>query len=200
MLSKLIAPFIALQLQLKDVKPSQAAKEKCARAAVDLPLKAQEKDFSCGAACVRSLIEYFTGEDVPEEILAHHLGTNGSGTMPENILRMMRGLGLYAEIADGKTVEDLYFYLRQGEGLIAGVTSEGEAHWSAVRAVTPELVEMMDPWVARKGKYQMIPREIFLKEWNFQFGPFLRKGQVIRVSRTPLLEPTFMQRLYLDGF
>lgn len=158
-------------------------REACTRALVPLPLVAQTTDFTCGAACLRSLLLHFLGAAPSEGTLAYWLHTyQNGGTLPEDILRVSRALDFKAEIAERQSLAHVLGYLRAGEGLIAAITLEGIPHWVAVRAVDEERVELMDPWVARDGRFHLMDRREFTKHWLATWGPFLYQRFLLRIS------------------
>ena len=98
--------------------PALFAAQNCATLLQPLPLYAQKADFTCGAVCVRSVMEYLTGLKFSEEQLATALGTYQLGyTHPDAMVRFFNSWGFYAKFDFNKELENLRAFMRAGESL-----------------------------------------------------------------------------------
>lgn len=178
---------ILLGLFLLASPASFAAARNCATLLQPLPLYAQKADFTCGAVCVRSLMEYLTGMKFSEEQLASALGTYQLGyTHPDAMVRFFNSWGFAAKFDFDKELESLRAFMRAGESLIVSITLEGTPHYAAVKSISPTHVTLMDPWIAREGREQVLTLEEFDKMWTIDFEHATYRGSVLRISRRPL--------------
>jgi predicted double-glycine peptidase len=86
----------------------------------------QTTDFSCGAAAVQSVCNFFgLGPDSQDEYMKK-LGTNHkNGTEPTNMVDFLRSCGLYAKPIDGMTIEQLKDYIDQERPVICAMQAWG---------------------------------------------------------------------------
>lgn len=160
------------------------AQADCEKLIQPLPLYAQKADFTCGVVCVRSVFEYLTGIRFSEEQLAYTLGTYAKGyTDPYAMLHFFNSYGFRAKLDFDKNLNDLRRYMRLGESLIVSITLEGTPHYAALKAISASHVVLMDPWIAREGREQVLTLEEFDKMWMIHFNQTARRGSVLRVAR-----------------
>src|SRR4051812_35043734 len=77
----------------------------CAMLLQAIPLHDQETDYTCGAACTRSLLQYFRGKKFSEEQIAQVLGTHLLGYTPaRNIQYLFAHFALNSQIDTGLSV------------------------------------------------------------------------------------------------
>lgn len=81
----------------------------------NLKVYQQQTDYTCGVACVRTILGAF-GRPVPsEKKLAQILGsTDQDGTRAENMAWHLAEAGLDVEVSSGGTVAQLKAFLRKG--------------------------------------------------------------------------------------
>lgn len=120
----IIIAFISLRA------PALHAAGDCTRAlTVAWPRHAQETDFTCGAACLRSFIHHVRGVDFGESYFAQALGTYVRGFTTSSALQaQLLSFGFASEIRTGLGFSDLSGALARGEFVILGWMSEGTPH------------------------------------------------------------------------
>jgi hypothetical protein len=154
--------------------------------ALALPVVPQSTTYTCGVACLHSVLRYW-GRFSPGEIsLAYYLGTIFKGrTDPENIVLAANQFRLFAQHRFGATTVDLRLYLAKGETVFVGWLSDGVGHYSVVRGMAHDHITLMDPFFAREnpGQYNTLANDKFVPKWNDGKSMF---GEVIRISASPL--------------
>lgn len=144
----------------------------------------QQRDFSCGAAALATIVKHFWGENVTEtQILVGILGTLTPEELQE---RVANGLTL----TDLKRVSEKAGYvavlgklevdgLRESKvPLLVGITINGFDHFVVVRGVDDQFVYIADPAV---GKIRVAIRD-FEKQWQ--------RNLVLAVIRPGVKPPT----------
>jgi predicted double-glycine peptidase len=113
--------------------------------ALAVPVRLQSTDYSCGAAALRAVLDYW-GIDETEAAVVRQLGTDAvAGTRPAEIVAVARKLGLAVEERHGATWEDLRHSLSLGCPLLAPVQMHGGGHWVVIAGVDARGVHLMDP-------------------------------------------------------
>lgn len=113
--------------------------------ALDVPEVLQSTDYSCGAACLRAVLDYH-GVEAGEGELAELLGTSpAAGTSPEAIQRLSRRLGLETEARTGASLDDLAAALARNAPCICAVQRNTTGHWVVVIGIDAGQVHLMDP-------------------------------------------------------
>jgi predicted double-glycine peptidase len=133
-----------------------------------IPLHAQETEYTCGAACARSVLHYLQGHAYSERVLAEQLGTYELGYTP--VAHLQEGLarfGLNTATAKNLSLDGLRECLRRGESVIVFVTYEEIPHYAVLSSLTDGEVTLMDPWVARQGTFSTMTIAEFQKMWTF---------------------------------
>ena len=135
-----------------------------------IPDVRQTTSFSCGAAALASVLQFF-GVDGGEGELVKLLGTDSAdGTDPEALAAVAERVGLNATPWHKMTLDDLGYQTSQGRPVICAVQAYGTAkemregesgHYVVVRGVTPEDVLIQDPVDGPLS----IPRDKFLSGW-----------------------------------
>jgi predicted double-glycine peptidase len=74
----------------------------------------QSTDYSCGAAALQAVLSYWGIDKREGELMAALKTTPRQGTHPLDIVRVVRELGLKAELREGLTLADLEGALRRG--------------------------------------------------------------------------------------
>lgn len=116
-----------------------------ARLSLDVPFERQDTKYSCGAACLQAVLAYH-GRPADEGELAELLGTGPeTGTYPEAIPRVARGLGLDVRSQQLASLADLRQSLEAGRPVITCVQMYGGGHWVVVSGVGADDVTFMDP-------------------------------------------------------
>lgn len=149
----------------------------------EIPLVSQLTDFTCGVACVRSLTRYFLGTMYSEKKLAEWMDTYTYGyTRPERLERMLRTFHLKVHRETRQSLDDLRTYLHAGEAVILFVTIDNTSHYVLLRGLGEHRIELMDPWVARMGRYSSMTLEQFGRIWRFELEGMNYRHALLRVG------------------
>lgn len=112
---------------------------------ITLPFHRQDTDYSCGAACVQAVLDYY-GLEAGEPALRKMLGTSPeAGTRPEEILALLDALGLRTEARDGLTLEEVAVGTDKGYPVLACCQMHGGGHWVVLTGVNGSTVQYLDP-------------------------------------------------------
>jgi len=143
----------------------------------------QDRDYSCGAVALQTVLTYWKGQEYFEEELIELLHTTENGTLPEDIVRVAKGEGLSAELKEHMTMEELEKLV--GEGI--PVIVDGQAwrddkdkekpwtdvwesgHYMVVIGFDKENVYFEDPSLF--GSRGVMTREEFNDRWHDYEGP-----------------------------
>lgn len=109
-------------------------------------IKTQEREYSCGVACVRQVLEdagiSITEKELREEVGYSFFANTLKGLPPENLGRLLRAHGVSAS-AGAIMPEDANIMLRDGSGPFIALI---ENHWVVVDSVVGGIVKVRDPW------------------------------------------------------
>lgn len=142
-----------------------------------VPVVLQRDDFSCGAACLAAVAQYF-GIDATKAEAAKVAGTTHDGTGNRGMVAGAKSLGLDAGIATSPAAVPF----------IASVTMHGGEHWVVVTELGGD-VKLMDPWSGNRR----LSRADFDAAWHDERATNLAivfKRAESRPSPTALLENT----------
>jgi predicted double-glycine peptidase len=144
-----------------------------------VPYHRQETNYSCGAAAVLTVLQYWRVYDGTESSLYERLGTDkNEGTHPRAMVDGMKAFGLDAELKTGLSLSDLETILKDGKTAIvdyqAWRTAQSvrpwskdwdDGHYSVLVAMDARNVYMMDP-STDDGAYGWVPRAELLERWR----------------------------------
>lgn len=143
---------------------------------LNVPHRRQSTAWSCGPACVRSILAYY-GKRVPERKLIDALRcTPERGTDPASIALYLRKRGLRVQARPRSTMASLgksaaagwpTLVVYQDYGCCAAAdlsTSLDHGHYSLVVGVDRDFVYLCDP--SSKKKTRKIERATFLSRWR----------------------------------
>jgi predicted double-glycine peptidase len=142
---------------------------------LELPLVRQATDYTCGAACLMSVLAYF-GKLTREDSLAQELGScEESGTDYRMIIEYARREGLTAEALEGMTLETLERYIDEGKPVQCVIQAWSDSpehyaadvddgHWVIAVGYDADRFYFMDP--STLGHYTYIPRPEFEERWH----------------------------------
>jgi ATP-binding cassette subfamily B protein len=145
----------------------------------DVPYHEQNRDFTCGPACLRMVLEYF-GVLQDEVSLTMLCGTTLAGTGLVEIAEAARRLGFKAEWKRNAKFSDLTNALKRRIPVMAMVDARllhviempiPIGHMIVIFAIEADTIFYHDPEV---GREQTISRHIFMTSWEN-----MRKGMVI---------------------
>lgn len=175
-----LSGFLALGEVESDIFDSRSPSF-CQIAIVGTPatdLVAQTLDYSCGPACLVSVLLLHTSHPPNDVQLGKIIGTSPYfGTLAQQLVYGAKYYGLHASSQGLKNISDLVRYKKYGESVIV-LLSESGGHWVVVDRIFGRTLRLMDPWVARRGRY----RTMSIREFNSLWyrGTFF--GQIVRVS------------------
>ncbi len=135
----------------------------------EIILVPQTLDFTCGAACLASALQYFGRSDASELSLAEELGTlRAEFTPPENIVALAREYGFCAEMTTGNAFKDLQSAVTKPGIIFVTWWDEDAGHYSLVQNLGEKKITLMDPWLARKGCFNELSLDFFLGCWQMR--------------------------------
>lgn len=115
------------------------------REGMSLPYYQQEKDYSCGAACVRSLLDHFQIPET-EPRLRKLLGTDPkAGTLPEEIIALLEAFGLIVDARDNLTPAELHKAINADCPVICCCQMHGGGHWVVIEGMDENGLDILDP-------------------------------------------------------
>lgn len=171
----------------------------------------QSQNFSCGAASLQAVLNYW-GIDEREGELIRQMGTTSeSGTPPEAIVSAARAHGLDASLGTNLTLADLESSVAAGVPVItasqawrdpeeANQSWENiweDGHYMVVIGIDSNNLYFEDP--ALLGTRGVIPRQEFLARWHDYEGvpPFSNTSRILNHAgilirgKEPALYPAF---------
>lgn len=164
---------------------------------VPVPLCRQETAYTCGVACVQSILGCY-GINYRQDFLAQQLQSNPRfGTDYRDIIRFMQQLGFQASLVEGISMDCLKNLIngRVTPLLLIQAWSEDcgdytsdwhDNHYVLACGYTANRIFFMDPWTL--GNYTYLPDYILLKRWHSmdQFGyRYDHSGLVIKKAHSP---------------
>lgn len=135
----------------------------------------QNYEFSCGPACVASILYYYQVWDGKESDL-YGLCETDDGTSGHSIVKALQHFGLKAESQANLTIDDLKSEVEKGHCLILDIqaweeepVSSWKDHWDdghyvILAGFENGLVYMMDP--STPARYIEMTEEDLLKRWH----------------------------------
>ena len=132
----------------------------------NIPVKSvrQSHDYDCGAACLRSLADFY-GVSLDSESDFIEVCDTGvrKGTHPGDIVKGAERLGLCARLFDGLSVEDLKSFLDAGTPVICLIQAYGGGHYVVAVGYDDVNLYFEDPaiWDGRGS----IPINEFVRRW-----------------------------------
>lgn len=147
-------------------------------APLNIPMVRQSYDYSCGAACVASLLYYWGVWEGREPELYEALGTTEQGTSGSGIMEVLVSYGLEVSYESGMTIERLRELSKEGYTVILNIQAWldryedildwdmiwEDGHYVVLVGLKGDLVYMMDPGVAIR--YGVMEVNEFEKRWH----------------------------------
>jgi predicted double-glycine peptidase len=137
----------------------------------------QSNTYSCGVACLMSILAYYNRFDGNESELAKKLKTNyDDGTSPENIIKTAKEFGLNSYMKENCTIEDLKKFVSNKIPVILSYQAwsndeqepwskeQDDGHYSVLIGVDDNNVYINDPSLLNKKG--LIPIKEFMKRWH----------------------------------
>ncbi len=132
-----------------------------------IPYYKQETNYTCGAACMRMILESM-GITKSEKQIATLLKTNKViGTWHKNISELAERYRFdYAIIREAKLV-DLLFYRNTGWETIVCFTKAKIPHYAVVKKINWHSIYLLDPYYGPKVRYTLLN---FKRKWHDHEG------------------------------
>ena len=109
------------------------------------PFHEQETNYTCGAACMRMVLEFF-GIKKTEKQLIRLLGTNKvRGTWHKDFPRILEKYKLTYVVERSGTLEDIKRYMKGGYEVIVGYMPGECDHYSVVKKIDNDFIYFWDP-------------------------------------------------------
>jgi len=175
---------------------------------IRVPLCRQETEYTCGEACVQSILGCY-GMDYRQDELAQILDSKPIlGTDYQKILLFMKMLGFQASFVKNMTIDSLKCFLNDGVTpilLIQAWADNGvdyasdwkDSHYVIACGYEGNRIFFMDPWTL--GHYTYLPAEELLKRWHvpdLNFSQCYGGGLIIKKEHCPFkYDPNDMKYL-----
>lgn len=142
---------------------------------IDVPLCRQETEYTCGVACVQSILGCY-GFDYRQDELALILETKPKlGTNYEKIILFMKMIGFEASYVRNMTIDQLKAFINEGITPLLNIQAWGDngvdyasdwkdSHYVIACGYDGDRIFFMDPWIL--GNYTFLPAEELLKRWH----------------------------------
>lgn len=164
-----------------------ASANACHTVLQNVPNYAMEDDFTCGIACLRSVMDYIRGEKTTEIQILDHTGSDGATPpLAEGLRQALFLHNLQSKWQKHETLEGIRGYMLNGESVIANMTLDGNFRRVVIKEIGPEGVTVMDPLQARYGQDRFLTLSEFDKAWRILVGQAWERGDILRVSRNPI--------------
>lgn len=159
----------------EDINIPENPTQTCDRRFIFVPLCRQETEYTCGIACVQSLLGYY-GFDFRQDELALILEPKPKlGTNYLKILKFMRMLGFQASFATNMTIDNLKPFINDGVTPILQLQAWGfsgvdyaadskDSHYVIACGYDRNRIYFMDPWTL--GNYTYLPVEELPNRWH----------------------------------
>jgi predicted double-glycine peptidase len=124
----------------------------------------QETNYTCGAAAMRMVLEYF-GIKKSEKQIVNLLGTNKvRGTWIKNFPSLAERLKLNYIVKRNSRIEDLKEYQKKGYQIIICylIPKDKVDHYSVLKKIDSKNIYFFDPWYGAEHK---LPLNYFKKIW-----------------------------------
>jgi predicted double-glycine peptidase len=175
---------------------------------IDLPNIRQTTDFTCGAASLLSVLNYYGLYEDSEMVLANELATSRDwGTDPINIIKVANKYGLETQEHINMTMQQLEDYVKAGIPVLVAYQAWSESdldwsvcwddgHYSVVVGMDADKVYFEDPSLGA-GEVGFIPRVEFVDRWHdidHDGEPLYQYGVALSYPEHPFFEMP-MQRV-----
>jgi predicted double-glycine peptidase len=142
---------------------------------IDIPPTHQQKDYSCGAACLRAISTYFkVGPKTEQEFMKDCNTKHDKGTHPENLERVAKQYGLSVQAKKNMTLSELQNYLKNGVPVICVMQAWGDpkdyhnedsGHYVVAIGFNEVNIYFMDPLIEDAARGHLSHSE-FVKRWH----------------------------------
>ncbi|MBP2637935.1 MAG: hypothetical protein H6Q72_3842 [Firmicutes bacterium] len=142
---------------------------------IEVPLCRQETEYTCGVACVQSILACY-GFDYRQDELALILKSKPKlGTDYHKMIHFFKMLGFQASSIENMTIDCLKSYISDGivpllrlqawgENGVDYATDWKDSHYVIACGYEMDRIFFMDPWTL--GNYTFLPAIELLKRWH----------------------------------
>lgn len=140
---------------------------------IDFPEVRQSKDFTCGASALQAILYYY-GLSYREEQLGKILkSSKNKGTLPSDMVKFCRKLGLHVTERHHMTIDEVKYYLGMKIPILVVFQAWGDpnmyeqncdsGHYSVIIGMKGNKIIFEDPSIIGKG---FIKTADFLNRWH----------------------------------
>ncbi len=171
---------------------------KCERF-ISIPLCRQETEYTCGVACVQSILKCY-GLEYTQDVLAEKMHTKPVlGTDYRDILHFIQEIGFQGNLFQYMNIEHLKSMIRKGitpvlliqawaEEGTSYVTDWSDSHYVIACGYDQDNIIVMDPYTL--GNYTYIPANELIDRWHVadQYGcRYFNSGLLIKNESAPYI-------------
>ncbi|MBP2653741.1 MAG: hypothetical protein H6Q73_1310 [Firmicutes bacterium] len=194
-------------MMLENTDISETPTRDCYRF-IYVPLCKQETEYTCGIACVQSILGYY-GIDYRQDELAQILDSKPIlGTDYQKILSFMKMLDFESSFIDSMSIDDIKSFINDGitpvlllqawaENGVDYASDWKDSHYVIACGYNDDQIFFMDPWTL--GNYTYLSAEELLKRWHVpdvHFSRCYRSGLIIKNNNiTPEYSPRNLKNL-----
>ncbi len=134
-----------------------------------LPYHRQLKDWTCGAACARMVLDGL-GFDFSENELASLLKTTKkSGTFHKEFPKLFERLNVKCSVRHNSSLSAVKDFLNSGYIVVVcyWLSDDKTGHYSILKRIDSDVVNVEDPWF---GPFHVLKKSWFLKNWKCTSG------------------------------
>lgn len=141
---------------------------------INLPNVQQSTWFSCGPACVQSVMAYFgVGPDEQDEYVERLKAEPYGGTAPNDIVNFCKEYGLSVKLVKNMKIEALVNFLEKGRPVICAIQAYGtkkdyknwiKGHYVVAIGYDKKHIYFEDPLIT--GKRAFVPIDEFIDRWH----------------------------------
>ncbi len=130
----------------------------------------QSTDYSCGAACMRMILEELGIKKSEEELMKIMDCSPKSGIDNHQLPKLAEHFRLSYIVQRNSKVSDLARLQKQGYHIVVGMIDpiDNIGHFTIVKKVTAKEIEVIDPG---HGPNHKLPLKVFKQNWKSMFEP-----------------------------
>ncbi len=142
---------------------------------IDMPTAQQQRNYSCGAACLRAVCKHFkVGPETEKEFMSDCETTYKKGTHPDDLARAGKEYGLQVRAKKKMTVAGLKKYLSGGVPVICAMQAWGtpedyeedaSGHYVVAVGYDGDHIYFMDP-LLKSGCRGHLKASEFVSRWH----------------------------------
>jgi len=176
LLATVLVCVLAADCFNRNQQQSSGSAQASLTAIIDVPLARQATPYTCGVACVQSVLGY-CGYSVRQDALADEMGTTyADGTAPQAIADALNARDLGSHIQENMTLDELKASIDKGQPVICAVQAWddqsgidytdvwSDGHYVVAIGYDSGRVYFMDP--STLGNYAYIDDDEFLSRWH----------------------------------